>query len=69
MQAKEADQYEPTEARDRFEATLRGALKAPPQHKEAPKPKKDKASQKQDGEATPKLKRERSRATESAGNQ
>ncbi len=31
------DDFTPQEAQERFEATLRGALKAPPQHKEAPK--------------------------------
>jgi len=31
------EDFTPQEARDRFEATLRGALKAPPQHRETPK--------------------------------
>ena len=34
---KDGGDFTPQEVERRFEATLRGALKAPPQHREAPK--------------------------------
>lgn len=37
MTEQRSKDFSPQEAEARFEATLRGALKAPPQHREAPK--------------------------------
>jgi hypothetical protein len=38
--------FTPQEAQQRFEATLRGALKTPPQHREAPKKPVDRKGRK-----------------------